>query len=281
MNVSDNSHVVTPALEIKNATVRAGGSDILHSVSWRVERGEHWFILGPNGAGKTTLVKMILGLVWPLYGAEVRVLGERYGDCDITEVKRKIAWASPFLQAWTSENMFKRWTTLDVALSGLDSTVGFYRDASPHELELAHSVLERMGADHLSDRYFDMLSSGEQVKALIARALISNPELMILDETCVYLDLRSREILLESIDALASSEKSPTILFVTQRIEEISSSFEHGLIIVGGRISVQGRRSEILTEENIRNAFNINVRLFNAPDGRMWPLPGHVALNKI
>ena len=89
----------TPALVIKNATLKLEGNEILHDFNWRVERGEHWFILGPNGAGKTTLVKMILGMAWPLFGAEVCVLGNRYGACDITEVRKKVAWASPFLQA--------------------------------------------------------------------------------------------------------------------------------------------------------------------------------------
>lgn len=162
---------------------------------------------GPNGAGKTTLVKMILGMAWPLFGAEVCVLGNRYGACDITEVRKKVAWASPFLQAWTADTSI-RWKTIDVALSGLDSTVGFYRKASGEEMELALSALERIGAKHLADRYFDRLSSGEQIKALIARALIAKPELVILDETCVYLDLRSREFLLEAIDALAAAENS-------------------------------------------------------------------------
>ena len=124
----------TPALVIKNATLKLEGNEILHDFNWRVERGEHWFILGPNGAGKTTLVKMILGMAWPLFGAEVCVLGNRYGACDITEVRKKVAWASPFLQAWTADTSI-RWKTIDVALSGLDSTVGFYRKASGEEME--------------------------------------------------------------------------------------------------------------------------------------------------
>lgn len=234
----------TPALVIKNATLKLEGNEILHDFNWRVERGEHWFILGPNGAGKTTLVKMILGMAWPLFGAEVCVLGNRYGACDITEVRKKVAWASPFLQAWTADTSI-RWKTIDVALSGLDSTVGFYRKASGEEMELALSALERIGAKHLADRYFDRLSSGEQIKALIARALIAKPELVILDETCVYLDLRSREFLLEAIDALAAAENSPTMLFITQRIEEITASFDRGIILGNGRITSCGMRGDV------------------------------------
>ena len=262
----------TPALLIRNATLKLEGNPILHDFNWRVEQGERWFILGPNGAGKTTLVKMILGMAWPLYGAEVSVLGNRYGACDISEVRKKVAWASPFLSTWTAEST-TRWTTLDVALSGLDSTVGFYRKATKAETELAYHALERIGAKQLADRYFDRLSSGEQIKALIARALIGHPALVILDETCVYLDLCSREALLEAIDDLANGLDSPTMIFITQRIEEITSSFNKGLILGAGRIQSMGTRSEVLTADNLSNAFGIRLRLHKRPDGRFWPVP--------
>ncbi len=257
-----------PAIEIARATVKLDGNEILRSLSWTVERGEHWFILGPNGAGKTTLVKLILGLLWPLYGAEVSVLGNRYGSCNVNEVRKRIAWISPFLQAWTGGE----WTVLEVALSGLDSTIGFYRKAKQGEEEKALAALDLMGCAHLAERRFDRVSSGEQVKALVARALISSPELAILDEACVYLDLRSREILLDALDKLALKPGAPTILFVTQRIEEITRTFEKGMILGGGRISLQGPRDEVLTEANIGNAFNIAVRLQKNSDGRLWPV---------
>jgi len=256
-----------PAIDIKNATINLDGNEILHDLSWRVERGEHWFILGPNGAGKTTLVKLMLGLIWPLYGAEISVLGNVYGNCVLSEVRKHIAWVSPFLKDWTDA----RWTVLDVALSGLDSTIGFYRTPKKGEVEKAMAALDMMGSAHLSARSFDRVSSGEQVKALVARALIANPELAILDEACVYLDLGSREILLAALDKLAKKRGAPTILFVTQRIEEISKTFEKGMILGSGRIVKQGPRDEILTEANIQEAFKLKVSLRPSPDGRLWP----------
>ena len=123
------------AIEIKNATVKLEGYEALHDFSWKIKRGERWFVLGPNGAGKTTLVKLMLGLVWPLYGASVSVLGSRYGSCDIYEIRKKVAWASPFLNTWAADSTYRRWTALEVVLSGLDSTVGFFRDAEPEELD--------------------------------------------------------------------------------------------------------------------------------------------------
>ena len=257
-----------PAIKIKGATVKLDGNEILKDLSWQVERGEHWFILGPNGAGKTTLVKLILGLLWPLYGAEVNVLGNRYGNCNLAEVRKSIAWISPFLKDWTES----RWTVLDVALSGLDSTIGFYRAPKKGEVERAMAALDMMGCANLAERHFDRVSSGEQVKALVSRALIARPHLAILDEACVYLDLGSREILLAAIDKLAKKKDSPTILFVTQRIEEITKSFDKGMILGAGKIVKQGPRDEILTESNIRDAFKLNVSLTPSADGRLWPV---------
>ena len=262
----------SPALLIRNATLKLEGNTILHDFNWRVERGERWFVLGPNGAGKTTLVKMILGMAWPLYGSEVRVLGNRYGACDIAQVRKKVAWVSPFLSAWT-EGSDHRWTALDVALSGLDSTIGFYRKPKDEEVAMALAALDRIGARHLADRYYDRLSSGEQMKALIARALIGHPELMLLDEPCVYLDLSSREYLLSAIDELAAGPDAPTMIFITQRIEEITASFTKGMILGSGRVQCIGGRARILNAENLSAAFGMKIRLHARPDGRFWPVP--------
>ena len=238
------------------------------------ERGEHWFVLGPNGAGKTTLLKMILGLIWPLFGAEISVLGNRYGHSDLFEVRKKIAWASPFMQAWTLDTYNAQLTVRDVVLSGIESTVGFYRKPTADELERAEKVLALLNGAHLGDRLFARVSSGEQVKALIGRTLIAKPELLILDETCVHLDLASREILLDSIDSIAQNSPETTIIFVTQRIEEITASFERGMILGAGRIAVQGKRKDILTPENLAAAFGgLKLDLMPGPKGRLWPLP--------
>lgn len=262
------------AIHIRNATLKLEGQEILHDINWDADRGSHWFVLGPNGAGKTTLVKMILGLIWPLYGAEIEVLGNRYGHCNLFDIRKKIAWASPFMQAWTNDTQNAELTVQDVVLSGLESTVGFYRRATAEELDRADAILDLLHAGHLRDRRFSRVSSGEQVKALIGRTLIAKPELLILDETCVHLDLQSREILLDSIDSIARNSPETTMIFVTQRIEEITASFEQGLIIGGGRIAGQGRRADILTPGNLRVAFNgFELDLMPGPKGRLWPLP--------
>ena len=147
-----------------------------------------------------------------------------------------------------------------------------HRTATTEEIQRAHAALEMIQGGAIADRYFDRLSSGEQVKAIIARALISDPELVILDETCVYLDLTSREILLKAIDDLASRPNAPTMVFITQRIEEITKNFNRGMILKDGRIFTQGSRDEILTEHNLEQTFGMPLKLEQSSNGRIWPV---------
>ncbi len=262
------------AIDIRHATVAADGTEILHDLTWQVARGERWFILGANGAGKTTLIKTILGLLWPRRGGSVAVLGCRYGQDDLQAARDKIAWASPFLSAWMLSDGNESMTVLDAVLTGTDASVQRYRAATAEEIARARAALGKMGAAHLESRPYARCSSGEQVKALIARTMMRAPELLILDETCVHLDLQSRETLLVAIDALARAAPETTLLFVTQRLEEITPTFAHGLILAQGRVAAQGSREAILTPENLRLAFpGLSLRLLPGPGGRLWPLP--------
>jgi len=258
----DSEHI----LKIKNANVFLEGTKILSDINWELKKGENCFILGSNGAGKTTLVKLIMGLVWPVYGAEVSVLGNTYGRCNLSEIRKKIAWVSPFLQSWTGP----RWTALEVVISGIDGTIGLFRKPGEKEIEKALSVMRQLDCETLSKHFFDKVSSGEQVKILIARALMTSPELIILDEACVHLDLKSREFLLDTIEDFASKKNSPTIIFITQRIEDISPVFNYGLILKNGRIILSGKRDAVLTEENLFTAFDMNIKLHRTEDGRYW-----------
>ena len=255
-------------IEIKNAKVFLGGKLVLQDFNWEVNTGEHWFILGANGAGKTTLVKVLMGYAWPVFGAEVRVLGARYGAVNLSELRKNIAWVSPFMQRWTSGD----WTALEMVISGLDGTLGLFRDYTAEEESKAIEILTSLGCGHLIKQKIDTMSSGEQVKILIGRALMHDPELMILDEACVHLDLKSREHLLETIDAFARREKAPTIIFITQRIDDILPIFKRGMILKEGHIIAKGGCKEILSEENLFKAYDMPVKLKTNSAGRMWPV---------
>ncbi len=254
-------------VSVENARVYLSGREILHGINWDVVRGERCFILGANGAGKTTLVRMLMGYAWPLFGAKVEVLGHRFGTVNLQELRRRIAWVSPLMHQWLGE---RDWTGREMVLSGPDATIGLFRDATPEEEQKAASLMDSLCAAHLMERTVNTMSSGEQVKVLIARALMTNPELMILDEPSVYLDIAGREFLLCTIEELAARRPELTIIFITQRIEDILPAFTRGMILRQGEIMAYGGRDEVLTEENLRAAFNLDIRLIRARNGRLW-----------
>lgn len=257
------------AIEIENASLYVGeGALALKNFSWKVPERDHAFILGPNGAGKTSLVKMLLGHKWPLFGASIKVLGETFGKTNLTELRKRVSWISPFMQQFQPTHL----NVLDTVLSGLDATLGFFRDPTEAEKKRAIEIMEKLGCAHLVDREITAVSSGEQVKILICRSLMRNPELVILDEACVHLDLKSREFLLKTIDDFARQDDAPTIIFITQRIEDILPVFTHGLMLRSGEIVVDGPRDSVLTAENLSNTFDMKLSIRTNDDGRIWPV---------
>jgi len=255
-------------IKIRNADLFLAEKQVLFDINWEVSQGDNWFVLGPNGSGKTTLTRMIMGYIWPKFGAEITVNNNTFGKCDVTAVRKDIAWVSPFLGNWTSS---RKWTVEEIVISGIDSTIGLFRDSTTLEKEKAFEILKILESIDLYNKLFTELSSGEQIKVLIARALISKPRIMILDEACAYLDLKSREFLLDTIDRLANDNNSPAIIFVTQRIEDIIPALNKGLIISDGRIITSGDREKVLTENNIEKTFNMSVKLIKTKSGRLWP----------
>lgn len=255
-------------IDIQNASVIYGTKVALNQISWSVEKGERYFILGANGAGKTTLVKMLLGYLWPRFGAKISILGKEYGKVCLAELRKRIAWVSPFVHQFTQNPNL---TACEMVLSGRDATLGVYfRDISEEDRADAYKMLTLLNAEKLMDQKIQTLSSGEQVKVLIARALMTQPELMILDEPNVYMDVSGREFLLKTIEKLASEHPELTIVFITQRIEDILPIFTHGMILKHGEILVDGLRENVLTEENLRRAFDMELKLVQTHSGRYW-----------
>ena len=255
------------AIKVQDARVFLSGREILHNINWEVKRGERCFILGANGAGKTTLVRMLMGYAWPVFGATVEVLGKRFGTINLQELRKHIAWVSPLMHQWLGE---RDWTGREMVLSGPDATIGLFRDATEEEEARALALMQSLRAEHLMERTVATMSSGEQVKVLIARALMTNPELMILDEPSVYLDIAGREFLLHTIEELAAAHPQLTIIFITQRIEDILPVFSRGMILSRGNILSYGAREEVLTEQNLRDAFELDIPLIKAKNGRLW-----------
>lgn len=256
------------SIKIENAKVSLQGNEILPKINWKVKKGAKYFILGANGSGKTTLVRTLLGYIWPHYGAKIEILGEKFWHTDINELRKSIAWISPFIQ----KNIESCTTGTDMVLSGKTGTLGFFRAATEEELNEVQKILAELNGLHLANKDFSKMSSGEQMKILVARALNSNPKLMILDEPSVYLDITEREKFLKIIDNLAKTKKDLTIIFITQRIEDILPSFTDGMILKAGNIIYEGKRKDILTSQTLKNAFNIDIKLIKTANGRFWSI---------
>lgn len=240
---------------------------ILKDINWRVKRGENWVILGLNGSGKTTLLNMVTGYLWPSQG-EIWVLGKKYGTVDLREHRKKIGWVSSSFQ----EKMHTQDRAENIVVSGKFASIGLYEEPSKEDIEYAAYLMEILGCIHVRDRTYLTCSQGEKQKLLIARALMSRPELLILDEPCNGLDFISREQLLENINDLADEEHAPTMIYVTHHIEEITAAFPKTLLIRDGEIFSAGDTSAVLSEETMSEFFNMPLELtWNRQ--RAWLLP--------
>ena len=230
---------------------RRGSRSILADVSWTVQRGQHWALLGANGSGKTTLLKIITGYEWPSEGS-VEALGEPYGECDLPTLRKRIGWVSSAMEIFMPEHD----TAIEVVLSGLESSFGLFRQFDGNEQARALRALELIRASDIADQPNHLLSQGERQRMLIARAMVNDPALLILDEPCAGLDPGARDAFLCDLGRLADHEDSPTMILVTHHIEEIGPWIDHVLAIKSGRTVTAGSRSDVLTGEVLSDVFD-------------------------
>jgi iron complex transport system ATP-binding protein len=238
-------------------TVRRGTSVLLDAVNWNVDVDQRWVILGPNGAGKTTLLQIASAQMFPTTG-RVHVLGERLGAVDVTEIRPRIGLSSASLAGRVPPNE----TVIDVVVSAGYGVVGRWRERYD-ELDFARAreLLAAMGIERLADRLYGTLSEGERKRALAARALMTDPELLLLDEPAAGLDLAGREDLLGRLSVLAVDPFAPTTVLVTHHVEEIPAEFSHVLLMRGGKVIGAGPMAETLTEQALSETFGMNLTL--------------------
>jgi iron complex transport system ATP-binding protein len=241
-------------IRMKGVSWIVGDSPILRDIDWTVHRGEHWAVIGLNGSGKTSLLNMVNGYVWPSEG-EVSVLGRRFGRYDVRDLRKKIGWASSSLQ----EKLYVSETAEEIVLSGRFATIGLYDKPRKKDRERARALLAYFHCGHAAMQPYGSLSQGEKQKVLIARALIQNPRLLILDEPCAGLDIISREQILSLIQDIGSQEAGPSILYVSHHIEEILPVFTHVLLLRRGEVHSQGRTRTALTKKNLTDFFEIPI----------------------
>lgn len=229
---------------------------ILQDIRWEVTSGQHWAVLGANGAGKSSLLSIVAGYEWPSRG-RVAVLGHEYGDCDMRALKSRIGWVSSSLFTWLPDRQIAR----EIAATGIHATIGNWHTPSENDLRRADEALGQIGALELRHKRYGVLSQGERQRVMIARALVTEPDLLILDEPCAGLDPGARERLIEDVDRLCAKTGGPTLLLVSHHVEEIPAHATHGLLLKAGKTLASGPLDEVLTSARITELYDYPCRV--------------------
>ncbi|GAC66387.1 putative ABC transporter ATP-binding protein [Gordonia soli NBRC 108243] len=252
-------------IDFRDVTVVRGGTTLVGPLSWQVELDERWVVIGPNGAGKTTLLRLASAELYPTTGTAF-VLAERLGRVEVRELSTRVGVTSAAL----AERVPADEVVSDVVVSAGYSVLGRWREQYDDvDREQAVESLETMGAEHLAERRFGTLSEGERKRVLIARALMTDPELLLMDEPAAGLDLGGREELVDRLSRLAADPDAPATVLITHHVEEIPNGFTHALILSEGGVVAQGLLSEVLTAENLTKAFRQQIAL-DTIDGRFF-----------
>ncbi len=240
-------------VRMEGVSVRRGDSTLLADVDWAVELDERWVVLGPNGAGKTTLLRLAGAELHPSSGV-VEVLGRRLGRVDVFELRTRIGLSSAALGLRVPADEVVR----DMVISAGYGVVGRWRERyDPLDAARADELLDALGLRGLAERTYGTLSEGERKRALIARALMTDPELLLLDEPAAGLDLGGREDLVGRLATLAGDPDAPASVLVTHHVEEIPPGYGHGLLLREGRVVAAGLLDDVLTDENLSETFGL------------------------
>jgi iron complex transport system ATP-binding protein len=244
-------------IAVDRVSVHRDGTALLREVSWRVELDERWVVLGPNGAGKTTLLNLAAARLHPSSGT-VDVLGERLGRVDLAELRTRVGLATVALH----DRIPAHESVLDVVLTASWGVVGRFREAyAAMDTARAGALLHQLGVGGLGGRSYGTLSEGERKRVQIARALMTDPELLLLDEPAAGLDLGGREELVRRLSGLAEDPDAPALVLVTHHVEEIPPGFSHALLLREGGVVAQGLIGSTVTSANLSATFGLPLRV--------------------
>jgi iron complex transport system ATP-binding protein len=250
---SDQPDLTDLVLRMDGVGVRRSGSMLLREVNWAVELDERWVVLGPNGAGKTTLLRLASAELHPTVGV-VHVLGERLGRVNVFELRTRVGISSAGLGMRVPGDEVVR----DVVVSAGYGVLGRWREQYENtDTDRADHLLDTLGVRALAGRRFGTLSEGERKRVMIARSLMTDPELLLLDEPAAGLDLGGREDLLDRLSTLAADPNAPTSVLVTHHVEEIPRGYSHALLLREGGVVAAGLIDDVLSDENLSATFGL------------------------
>lgn len=249
-------------ISLQDVYLTRGGNQILQDIHWDIQKGEQWAILGLNGSGKTSLLNIIAGYHFPTTGY-AEVLGNVFGKTNLPELRKKIGFVSSSLDRFSQ--MVNNETVERVIVSGKFASFGIYNKVADEDWEKADALLTSLRLHYLKGKPYHLLSQGEQRRILIARALMSDPQILVLDEPCSGLDILSREELLLLTEKIV--QHGCHIIYVTHHIEELVNTITHALLLRDGKIVNSGRKTDVLTDEYLSETFKVPVTV-NWEQGR-------------
>lgn len=247
-------------IEVKDLYCIHGNRYTLTNINWEVKRGENWLVFGLNGSGKTTLLSILAGFTEGSSGT-VKVFGQEYDRENTLDLRKRIGWVSSSF----FDRYYHNETAINIVLSGLFGTLGVSDIVCDADMKKALNIMEELHLKKKEDRVFSTMSKGERQSVMIARALISNPEILILDEPGNGLDVLARERMLETVTRLAN-ERNITVLYVTHYVEEILPIFENAMMLKEGRIDIMGKTKEIITTEHLSEYFSHDIEILQKED---------------
>jgi iron complex transport system ATP-binding protein len=244
-------------LRLRGVGVRRETSMLLRNIDWTAHEDERWILIGPNGAGKTTLLQVAATTLFPTEGT-VDVLGERLGDVDVFDLRPRIGMASASL----AEKVPPGEKVIDLVLTASYAILGRWKEEyESSDVTRAVELLDALGCAHLIRRRFATLSEGERKRVQIARALMPDPELLLLDEPAAGLDLGGREDLVRRLSVLARDAKAPMMVLVTHHVEEVPDGFTHAMLLRRGSVLAAGTLADVFTERNLSKCFGVPLQV--------------------
>jgi len=248
-------------VNLENVSVVRWGHPILADISLQIAAGSCCAILGPNGSGKSTLLAVLSGYVWPSRGT-VSIGGQVYGRVDLARIRRSIGLIEPSRSPAFDERMCVR----DVVATGLFGTVRlpFHEEIRPEAWKRVEAEMELLGLDELRDNAFTQLSTGEQMRALLARAMVAQAKLLLLDEPTAGLDMGARAACIGILDRLLNRDSHPTVVIISHHLDELPRSVDQVVLLKHGGVFASGPADEVLTSETLSRLFDCRVEVFRS-----------------